>query len=53
MEANLTINNYQSYKTAEAFKMDTWTLINGLVYLIDFVLIGWVLLDAVKVSKRA
>jgi hypothetical protein len=33
--------------------MDTWTLINGLIYLIDFVLIGWVLLDAVKVSKRS
>jgi hypothetical protein len=34
------------YKTAEAIKMDTWILINGAIYLIDFMLIGWVLLDA-------
>jgi hypothetical protein len=33
--------------------MDTWTLINGAIYLIDFMLIGWVLLDAVKVSKKS
>ncbi|OPY22441.1 MAG: hypothetical protein A4E24_00009 [Methanomethylovorans sp. PtaU1.Bin093] len=33
--------------------MDTWTMINGAIYLIDFLLIGWVLLDAVKVSKRS
>lgn len=33
--------------------MDTWTLINGAIYLIDFLLIGWVLLDAVKVSKKS
>jgi len=28
-------------------------LINGAIYLIDFMLIGWVLLDAVKVSKKS
>jgi hypothetical protein len=33
--------------------MDTWILINGAIYLIDFMLIGWVLLDAVKVSKKS
>ncbi len=33
--------------------MDTWTLINGSIYLIDCLLIGWVLLDAVKVSKKS
>ncbi|AGB48310.1 hypothetical protein Metho_0012 [Methanomethylovorans hollandica DSM 15978] len=33
--------------------MDTWTMINGAIYLIDFLLIGWVLLDAVKVSKKS
>jgi hypothetical protein len=33
-------------------KMDIWTLINGLVYLLAFGLMGWVLLDASKVSKR-
>lgn len=33
--------------------MDTWTLINGGIYLIDFLLIGWVLLDAVKVSRKS
>lgn len=33
--------------------MDTWTLINGVIYLIDFCLIGWVLLDAGKVSKKS
>jgi len=33
--------------------MDTWTLINGAIYLIDFMLIGWVLQDAVKASKKS
>jgi len=33
--------------------MDTWILINGAIYLVDFMLIGWVLLDAVKVSKKS
>ena len=33
--------------------MDTWTFINGGIYLIDFLLIGWVLLDAVKVSRKS
>lgn len=32
--------------------MDTWVLINGLIYLAAFSLIGWVLLDALKASKR-
>ncbi len=32
--------------------MDTWILINGAIYLIAFALIGWVLLDAVKVSRK-
>lgn len=32
--------------------MDTWVLINGLIYLIAFSLIGWVLLDAVKAARN-
>jgi hypothetical protein len=33
-------------------KMDIWTLINGLIYVIAFGLMGWVLLDASNASKR-
>jgi hypothetical protein len=29
-----------------------WTIINGIIYLLAFALIGWVLLDASKVSKK-
>ena len=29
-----------------------WTIINGLIYLLAFALIAWVLLDASKVSKK-
>lgn len=32
--------------------MDIWTVINGLIYLLAFALMGWVLLDASKISKR-
>ena len=32
--------------------MDMWTVINGLIYLLAFGLMGWVLLDASKISKR-
>jgi hypothetical protein len=32
--------------------MDMWIFINGLIYLLAFGLMGWVLLDASKVSKR-
>jgi|GEM_PF-369030 len=28
-----------------------WTIINGVIYLLAFILIGWVLLDASKVAK--
>jgi hypothetical protein len=33
-------------------KMDMWTVINGLIYLLAFGLMGWVLLDASKISKK-
>jgi hypothetical protein len=29
-----------------------WTIINGIIYLLAFGLIGWVLLDASKVAKK-
>jgi hypothetical protein len=29
-----------------------WTIINGIIYLLAFGLIGWVLLDASKVTKK-
>ena len=29
-----------------------WTIINGIIYLLAFSLIGWVLLDASKVAKK-
>jgi hypothetical protein len=33
--------------------MDTyWTIINGVIYLVAFALIAWVLLDASKTSKK-
>jgi hypothetical protein len=32
--------------------MDIWTIINGMIYLLAFGLMAWVLLDASKVSKR-
>lgn len=32
--------------------MATWAIINGAIYLISFALIGWMLLDASKVSKK-
>jgi hypothetical protein len=32
--------------------MDMWTIINGLIYLLAFGLIGWVLLEASRVSKK-
>ncbi len=32
--------------------MDMWTVINGVIYLICFIMIGWMLLDAGKVSKK-
>lgn len=33
-------------------KMDIWNVINGLIYLLAFGLIAWVLLDASRISKR-
>jgi len=34
--------------------MDTiWTLINGLIYVVAFALLAWILLDAKKVSDAA
>ncbi len=35
-----------------AYDMDMWTLINGVIYLIAFALIGWMLLNASKVSNE-
>jgi hypothetical protein len=32
--------------------MDIWTIINGMIYLLAFALMAWVLLDASKISKR-
>lgn len=32
--------------------MDIWTIINGTIYLLAFALMGWVLLDASKVSGK-
>lgn len=32
--------------------MDTWTIVNGVLYLISFAMIGYMLLDAVRVSKK-
>jgi hypothetical protein len=32
--------------------MGTWTIINGVIYLVCFAMIGWMLLDAMKVSKK-
>ena len=34
-------------------KMDIWTVINGIIYLLAFALIAWVLLDASKISKKS
>jgi len=39
------------YKNGD-IKMDMWTVINGLIYLLAFGLIGWVLLDSSRVSKK-
>ncbi len=30
----------------------TWTIINGVIYLVCFTMIGWMLLDAMKVTKK-
>ncbi|ADE36642.1 hypothetical protein SAMN04515625_1951 [Methanohalophilus halophilus] len=30
----------------------TWTIINGVIYLVCFAMIGWMLLDAMKVAKK-
>jgi hypothetical protein len=32
--------------------MDIWTVINGLIYLLAFGLIAWVLLDASRVLRK-
>jgi len=32
--------------------MDTWTIVNGVLYLVSFVMIGYMLLDATRVSRK-
>jgi hypothetical protein len=43
---------YKNLKLKGDIIMDMWTIINGLIYLLAFGLMAWVLLDASKVSKR-
>jgi len=32
--------------------MDTWTIVNGILYLVSFAMIGYMLLDAARVSRK-
>jgi hypothetical protein len=47
------VNEYKNWEyKKKGIKMDIWTVINGLIYLLAFGLMAWVLLDASRISKR-